>query len=256
MSTTPSVKKYVIYTAIFGKFDHLLEPVFIPAQCDFVCFTDQPLRSRTWKVIRVEPPVPGDGTRSNRYYKMLPHKFFNQYEISIYIDGNVQVVGNITAFAEKHLSRSVMAGVDHATYPAISLKTLKEHMEHLTMPGQEKKHGEDFALIKRQYDFYLEEGFPDTNGVLWTMMLMRRHNNPSLIRAMEAWWHELNQWSKRDQMSFNYVAWKHHLNFEYVAFGDVSPHLIKRVNHRIPPSRRAYNYFLGAVKRVRRIISR
>lgn len=248
-------KRYVIYTAIFGKFDELQEPKRIPEDCDFICFTDQPFKSKVWQIRHVAPPVPGDGTRSNRYYKMMPHKFFQEYEISAYIDGNVQITGNIFSLAEKYLNNAVMAGVEHATYPAIPLHSLKEHVEHLTLPGQENKHGEDFSLIRRQFEHYSAEGFPDTSGVLWTMTLLRRHNDPGVMTAMEAWWKELNTWSKRDQMSFNYVAWKYHLNFRYIPFQEISPQYIFRRNHHIPRERLLWNYILGAIKRMRRIMT-
>jgi len=37
--------KIVIYTAIFGGKDNLIEPEYIPKGCDFVCFTDQDFTS-------------------------------------------------------------------------------------------------------------------------------------------------------------------------------------------------------------------
>ena len=33
---------------------------------------------------------------------------------------------------------------------------------------------------------------------------------------MEDWWTEIKYGSKRDQLSFNYVAWKNSLNFNYM----------------------------------------
>ena len=33
---------------------------------------------------------------------------------------------------------------------------------------------------------------------------------------MESWWEEVKYNSKRDQLSFNYVAWLHNLKFNYI----------------------------------------
>ena len=54
---------------------------------------------------------------------------------------------------------------------------------------------------------------------------------------MENWWTEIKYNSKRDQLSFNYVAWKHKVKFNYIE-GDsrdnqyfkrsTKPHLAKR----------------------------
>ena len=33
---------------------------------------------------------------------------------------------------------------------------------------------------------------------------------------MESWWEEVKYNSKRDQLSFNYIAWLHNLKFNYI----------------------------------------
>ena len=33
---------------------------------------------------------------------------------------------------------------------------------------------------------------------------------------MEEWWNEIKYYSKRDQLSFNYVAWNQNFNFNYI----------------------------------------
>ena len=33
---------------------------------------------------------------------------------------------------------------------------------------------------------------------------------------METWWNEIKYNSKRDQLSFNYIAWKNNLKFNYI----------------------------------------
>ena len=48
------------------------------------------------------------------------------------------------------------------------------------------------------------------------MVVFRRHNENDCINAMEDWWSEIKYNSKRDQLSFNYIAWKNKLNFNYI----------------------------------------
>ena len=56
---------------------------------------------------------------------------------------------------------------------------------------------------------YLENGYPVNNGMIQTGVTFRKDNN--LIRTfMNHWWHEIQQGSYRDQLSFNYV--KSHYN--------------------------------------------
>ena len=51
-------------------------------------------------------------------------------------------------------------------------------------------------------------------------VLIRRHNESDVIETMELWWEELKYNSKRDQLSFNYSAWKTNLKFNYID-GDI-----------------------------------
>ena len=44
--------KIVIYTAIFGNYEGLIpQPKFTGV--DYICFTDQPIKSTSWKVVEV-----------------------------------------------------------------------------------------------------------------------------------------------------------------------------------------------------------
>ena len=48
------------------------------------------------------------------------------------------------------------------------------------------------------------------------MVILRRHNEEDCIKLMESWWTEIQYNSKRDQLSFNYVAWKNKVKFNYI----------------------------------------
>ena len=50
--------------------------------------------------------------------------------------------------------------------------------------------------------------------------MLRRHNEKDVIDTMEMWWEEIKYGSRRDQLSFNYCAWKSNLNFVYLK-GDI-----------------------------------
>lgn len=245
-----SEKKIVVYTAIFGKKDDLITPSYIPPGVDFICFTDQPFRSRIWQVRKVDPPVPGDMTRSARQYKILPHKYLPEYETSIWIDGNVLIRGDITNLSKEYLKGTNLAVFDHATALAMPLVTLKEHEERLLAMEAVGKHQENAELVKQQGVHYRSLGYPDTDGLAWTLVLLRRHNEPDVVSAMEMWWKELLEWSKRDQMSFNYVAWKMGLKFNYIPLDGADNLYMKRLNHYLTPKQQLYSYYLGAKKRI------
>ncbi len=51
------------------------------------------------------------------------------------------------------------------------------------------------------------------NGLTATGIIFRKNNDQQLIKVMEDWWEEIQNNSRRDQLSFCYVCWKNH--FEY-----------------------------------------
>ncbi len=63
---------------------------------------------------------------------------------------------------------------------------------------------------------YSYSGFPKDKGLITGMVILRRHNKSDCIKVMEQWWSEISYNSKRDQLSFNYSAWKHGVKFNYL----------------------------------------
>src|SRR5690606_41457491 len=107
------MNRKVIYTAIFGNYEGLLPQKELP-DWDFVCFTDNPsLVASPWKVRLVDPPLGEDYARSNRYIKINPHLFFPNYDVSIFIVGNVLVIGNLVRLVDEALSSYPMLLFDH-----------------------------------------------------------------------------------------------------------------------------------------------
>ena len=47
-------------------------------------------------------------------------------------------------------------------------------------------------------------------------VLFRKHNEEDVIKVMEDWWTEIKYHSKRDQLTFNFCAWKNNLNLNYI----------------------------------------
>jgi len=221
------MNKIVIYTAIFGGKDNLIEPEFIPQGCDFVCFTDQDFKSDVWEVRKIEPESK-DPVRNARMYKVLPHKYLSEYEISIWVDGNLLVRGDVNKLINDYLKNNNLAVFSHSQHTKRWKKLfwikngedcrdcVYEEVRFLLKMNSEGKYKDDFTLIKNQIEKYHEEGYPEHNGLVVSMVILRKHNEQSIIKTMEDWWREIQEGSRRDQLSFNYVAWKNNLDFVYM----------------------------------------
>lgn len=221
------MNKIVIYTAIFGGKDNLIEPEFVPEGCDFVCFTDSDLVSDVWEVRKVKSEF-DDFVRNARMYKVLPHKYLPEYEISVWTDGNLLIKGDINKLVEKYLKDVNLAIFDHNQHTKRWNKLfwvkntedcrdcIYDEAEYLLKIGKDGKYKDDPDLIKKQVEGYYKENYPEHNGLAVTMVILRKHNELDIIKTMEAWWKEIQNGSRRDQLSFNYVVWKNNLDFVYM----------------------------------------
>ena len=210
------MNRIVVYTAIFGNYDGLIPQPELEG-VDFICFTDQELSAKPWRVIKVEPPVHGDNTRSARYYKILPHKVLPaQYDLSVWMDGNFIINQPISEFVTTKLQDKAMWVFNHASGPIghdcpyVEKDNIVSHFHKKTILK------DDLAVMDKQMEGYLAEGFPKSGGLLSSGVLLRRHKVAAVIETMELWWHEVKNKSKRDQLSFNYAAWKTGLKFGYI----------------------------------------
>ena len=84
--------------------------------------------------------------------------------------------------------------------------------------GKEKGvYRDDPVVMAKQIKRFKQEGYPENNGLITAPILIRKHFDNEVTKVMEAWWNIVNTESKRDQLSFNYVAWKlNFINFTYI----------------------------------------
>ena len=232
--------KIVIYTAIFGGCDDLIEPKFIPDNCDFVCFTDSDFKSDIWDVRKVTP-VYEQPVRNSRYYKTKPHIYLSEYEISIWMDGTFVLEKDINDLIHKYLSDANMACFNHINTDIDKLKSVYQQAEYIFHLGKINSqrdpskgisaYKDDPKLIEKQIEKYKKEGFPDDKGLVISGVLFRRHNEKDCIETMESWWKEIKYHSRRDQLSFNYVAWKNNFKFNYLEGHDRTNHYFNFMKH-------------------------
>lgn len=194
--------RIAVYTCITGNYDKPLEPVFVPSNIDYYIITDMEISSNSnWKKIdinSIKSLENIDNTRKARYIKTHPHELFKNYEYSIWIDSNFRVISDLSRYIKYTSSTIPFASNWHPVRNSI--------FTEVNACISRKK--DDPQLLKRQVEYYKSEGMPNEFGLIETNMIVRRHNNKNCIELMEAWWKEILLWSKRDQLSLPYVAWK------------------------------------------------
>ena len=198
------MKRFAIYTACIGRYDDILQPEVDDDRFDFFLFTNDVREERigVWQVRKVEYTNP-DMTRIARYVKTHPHELLSQYEATLWMDSSLQIISEkiYERFIELFDTNVDIASVKH--------------------PKRDCIYEEAFEVASRQYPGALEyedialkwchklrkEHYPIHNGLFETSILYRR-NNTVVNNFDDLWWECINNYSKRDQLSFNYVLWK------------------------------------------------
>jgi len=195
-------KSIVVYTALFGDYDHLIEPRKAYHGCDFICFTDQKdLQTEIWQIVEVEQTFHSP-TVANRHFKWLPHRYLQKYETSLYIDSNIVLYTDPTKLIEKYLTKADIAIPRHPFRSCLYDEALACLRENKVVPKQ----------IQTQLKHYMHSGFPKANGLTEQNIILRHHNKLDIVRCMEQFWTELQKWGNfRDQIAFSYVVWRENI---------------------------------------------
>ena len=193
-----------VYTAITGNYDELLIPEYVNDNFDYICFTDnKDLKSDFWE-IRLMEELDLDKIRKARHYKILPHLYLEEYDYSLWIDGNFRIIGNLEYFINEYAKNNKLMGIIHEERNCIY-----EEANACINLGKDSE-----EIISSQMKKYKVEGYPENQGLIASGILFRDHKDAEIIKLMEDWYKEVINHSKRDQLSFNYVCWKNSFNYD------------------------------------------
>ncbi|EFK08072.1 conserved hypothetical protein [delta proteobacterium NaphS2] len=199
----PDRKKMVVYTALFGNYDRLIDPRQAYDGCDFICFTDKnDLQTQIWKQIKVETGF-ASPVIANRHFKWLSHRYFKNYNVSLCLDSNIILYTDPVKLAARYLDKYDIAMPKHPLRDCL-------YDEAVACIA-----GNKVALnrIFRQIVSYRSAGFPPFAGLMEQNIILRRHNRETVARIMESVWKELEKWGNyRDQLAFPYIAWRQGVN--------------------------------------------
>lgn len=181
-----------VYTSITGEKDSVNEKQVI-GNASFVAFLEKPLDSKTWKV---KPAYDRfiDARRNSRAQKILAHKYVDS-EYSIYIDGNMSLLKPPEELIDKHLKDYDIAVYRHPTRDCIYDESIACVERRLDDP----------EVIIDQMKSYENAGYARHKGLCECGVIFRRHT-PKVEAFNNAWWAEYCVNSRRDQLSFMYVA--------------------------------------------------
>jgi hypothetical protein len=215
------MKNPVIYTALYGGYDDLVQAPKLD-KYRYVCFTDKPEQAedKGWEVIH-KHPTHDEPVRSAKIFKIRPHLFLEDHDVSLWVDANVQIIQDpepmLTDCLENH---------DMALFAHYFIDNLIGEVNECI-----KCEKDDPKTMTDQVDRYIQEGFPQiSNTHHMCTFIARRHNQKAVKSCMDFWWNEIENNSYRDQLSCSYSLWKNKLpccliNADWKSFFRLNAHI-------------------------------
>ena len=203
------MKKICVYTCITGDYDNLCEIIKKEAGIDYICYTNnKKIKSKTWKVIYINDNE--DNIRIARKYKILGSDYIiGNYDISVWVDGNFQIKDNVRKFISNlcNLDRYSFITFKHSKRDCIY-----DEAKKCIELGKDKK-----DIINKQMKVYQNDNYPAHNGLAETGIIVRNLRNNDVIKLCQIWYEQIQKYSFRDQLSFNYCASKiKNLKIKYI----------------------------------------
>lgn len=193
-----SPSRRVVYTVLIGEYEKLNEqPLSKASAIPFVCLTDNPgLTSQTWQVQQVKPLFALDPIRSQRFLNFNAHRVFPQFDQSLYIDNALVLDQPPEVIFEQSNPDAGLAVPIHPLRERLLDEFWTVASTGLDEPGR----------ILEQLNYYIA-----LNPQLLyrrpyeTCLLVRNHDHPRVVEAMELWTAHVLRFSRRDQLALNHV---------------------------------------------------
>jgi GT2 family glycosyltransferase/lipopolysaccharide biosynthesis protein len=191
--------RVTFFTCSTGGYDQPLPFESFVGGAEYVFFGDQAQTERTgqWRMA----PLAFNHMhqiKTARQHKTQAHRILDNTDIAIWIDANIAVTDDITHLIAAVLKEEASFGVVPHPYRS----TVHEELNAL-----EQREIELPELMRRQVERYDSEGFRG-GGLTETNFIIMDLRRPETRQALDIWWAEIQNHSRRDQLSFDYACWR------------------------------------------------
>jgi hypothetical protein len=195
-------KKLAIYTALFGKFEPLYDPLghldgTYYDSIDRFYFTDLDMSDKriSYPIIPKHIDHLPSVRRQRRTKILIPEEIYDNYEFSIWVDSRPKLAADPYSLIDYMEPDSDMMLMRHNDRDCV-------YDEGRVCVDNGKAIEKE---VSNQLDFYRDIGYPPHNGLWATNMMLRRHTG-TLLKLMRIWWSQIEAFSHRDQISLPYAA--------------------------------------------------
>lgn len=195
--------RVVIYTAIADDYDSIKLPYKFDPKYRYVLFCDRPKDFTGAYELRDMSYVDSDPVRTARYVKTHPHLLLDGCDIAIWIDSNIVIMDSIEPLVRKFLESKLLIGAaPHSERRSVE--------EELGVCVKWKK--DDWQILPHYADVLRRRNF-ETCELAATNFIMFDLRDSKTSAFLDTWWSEINNFSRRDQLSFNFALASHDLHY-------------------------------------------
>ncbi|WP_155989619.1 class I SAM-dependent methyltransferase [Thioalkalivibrio sp. ALE19] len=189
--------RVAVYTAISGNYDSLKLPAVLDDRIDYIVFTDTALPDTGIWQVRPITYFSDDATRTARFVKTHPHWLLADYDITIWIDSNVMILGDIWPFVIDFKESGKAIGA----IPHPQRQSIYEEIHECAHRAKD-----DYSVMECQVQAYRSEGFKHDDLIESNLMMANLGAcRESCERFFSTWWSQIDRHSRRDQLSKNYA---------------------------------------------------
>jgi len=198
------VPSVVVFTAQFGRADLVMPPTSQVHGVEFLVLTDEPMRvPRPWRIREVEIPHGiSDPRLKNRWCKLHASEILADFDVSLYVDTHIQVVGDLGPLLGEFLRSGATVGLLRHPHS----RSVEDEVARGVRTGRIGR-SDHAANWPTQLERHCAAGFSDDLGVYYATVVMRRHRGDRIAELEHAWWDDLSHGVLRDQVALPFALW-------------------------------------------------
>ncbi len=232
------MKSFVIYTALIGGYDNIHQPTIVHEDFDYILFSNSIKENKigVWEIKRIDY-FNIDNTRIARWVKTHPELIVKDYLFSVWLDANIQIqtIDFYNRALELYAQGILISSMWHNERDCIY-----DEAAAVAYYGLESE-----TIILDWEHKLLKEKYPQHQGLFETNVVFRCHNSQIVKKIDSIWWSCIDNYSRRDQLSFNYVLWKIGIQCPYylpLGKNTRNSDCVKWTYHRNEKNRRILSY--------------
>lgn len=203
-------KKILVYTCITGNYDNPSKIYLKENCCDYKLITNNHnLKTNDWEIEYIPEELENkyNNKELNRYYKMHPF-IHDEYDYSIYVDGNIDIISTISDL-EEFLNKEI--GIAMHKHKDNDCVFEEAELCKILKKGNKKE-------IEKLMKEYSDKNMPHKYGLPECNIIMTDLKNDRANKIYDEWWGKLQKSKcERDQLVFPYILWKNKIKTECIA---------------------------------------